>query len=225
MKILLVEDEPALTASITSYLAADGHLIEGVGTLEEAMGKKGVYDYECVLIDVGLPDGSGLELIRALKEEHQRAGIIVISARGSTDDKIRGLDLGADDYLPKPFHLAELNARIRALHRRKFFDGKPKIEFAEISVDPAEQSVAVNERPVKLTRSEYALLAYFLANPNRVLTKESVAEHLSGDDADLMDRIDFIYSHVKNLRKKLMDAGAGDYIRSVYGVGYKWARP
>ena len=224
MKILLIEDERDLAASISGYLTADGHLVETVRTLEGAYEKSGVYEYECVLVDIGLPDGSGLDLIARLKKEHQRAGIIIISAKDSVDDRILGLDLGADDYLPKPFHLAELNARIRALQRRKSFDGERLIEFAEILVNPVEQSVTVNGTSVRLTRSEYSLLLYFLANPNRVITKESVAEHLSGDAADLLDRIDFIYSHVKNLRKKLMDAGARDHIQSVYGIGYKWSR-
>jgi DNA-binding response OmpR family regulator len=224
LKILLIEDEPNLAASISGYLSTDGHLVESVGTLEAALDKSGVYEYDCILVDIGLPDGSGLDIIRQLKADHQRAGIIIVSARDSIDDRITGLDLGADDYLPKPFHLAELNARIRALHRRKSFAGEQVIEFGEIIVNPTEQSVKVSDRPIKLTRSEYSLLEYFLANPNRVITKESVAEHISGDDADLLDRIDFIYSHVKNLRKKLVDAGSGDYIQSVYGVGYKWAK-
>ncbi|MCP9234725.1 response regulator transcription factor [Lewinella sp. JB7] len=224
MKILLIEDEPDLASSISSYLSADGYLVETVRTLAGAYGKSGVYEYDCVLIDIGLPDGSGLDLVASLKREHHRAGIIIISAKDSINDRINGLDLGADDYLPKPFHLAELNARIRALQRRKSFDGQRIIEFGKILVNPVEQSVTVAGSLVRLTRSEYNLLLYFLANPNRVITKESVAEHLSGDNADLLDRIDFIYSHVKNLRKKLVDAGASDYIHSVYGVGYKWSQ-
>lgn len=224
MKLLLIEDEPDLAATISRYLAADGYLVETVNTLAAAYDKSSVYEYDCVLVDIGLPDGNGLDLIARLKAEHQRAGIIIISAKDSIDDRIKGLDLGADDYLPKPFHLAELNARIRALQRRKSFAGARLIEFDALLVNPVEQHVSVSGRAVKLTRTEYNLLLYFLANPNRVITKESVAEHLSGDDADLLDRIDFIYSHVKNLRKKLVDAGAGDYIQSVYGVGYKWSR-
>ncbi len=225
MKILLIEDEAALADSISGYLAADGHLCETVGTLEQAFTKAAGHEYDCILVDIGLPDGSGLEIIGELKTEHHRSGIIIISARHSLDDKVKGLDLGADDYLAKPFHLAELNARLRALQRRKAFAGAQTIDFGEILVRPEEQLVTVHDRPVKLTRSEYTLLLYFLASPNRVITKESVAEHLSGDDAELLDRIDFIYSHVKNLRKKLVDAGAADYIQSVYGVGYKWTRP
>lgn len=222
MKILLVEDEPDLAASIAEYLTTDGSLVEISPTLQGACAKSEVYEYDCILVDIGLPDGSGLELIRELKKRQQKTGIIIISAKNSLSDKIEGLDLGADDYLAKPFHLAELNSRIRALHRRKFFNGDSLIEFREISVNTAQQNVWVNSDLINLTRSEYALLLYFLANPNRVITKESIAEHLSGDDADLLDSISFIYSHVKNLRKKLVDTGAGDYISSVYGVGYKW---
>lgn len=223
MKILLIEDEPALAASISGYLTQDGHLVETVATVRMALSKLGVYEYDCLLVDIGLPDGSGLEVIRQLKRDHQRAGIIIISARNSLDDRVRGLDLGADDYLSKPFHLAELNARIRALQRRKSFNGERVIEFGELTVHPAKQLVTVSGRAVGLTRSEYALLEYFLANPNRVLTKEGIAEYLSGDAADLLDSIDFIYSHVKNLRRKLVRAGARDYILNVYGVGYKWS--
>ena len=224
MKILLIEDEPALTSSIAGYLTGDGYLVESVATLREAYAKSGVYEYDCILVDIGLPDGNGLDLIARLKQEHQRAGIIVISAKDSIDDRITGLDLGADDYLPKPFHLAELNARIRALQRRTAFSGERLIEYGDVLVNPTEQRVTVNGEDVRLTRSEYNLLLYFLANPHRVITKESVAEHLSGDNADLLDSIDFIYSHIKNLRKKLVEAGAEDYVRSIYGVGYKWSR-
>ncbi|PHN02141.1 response regulator transcription factor [Flavilitoribacter nigricans] len=223
MKILIIEDEPALAQAMTTYLEQEGNLCETAATFEEAWLKSGVYEYDCILVDIGLPGGTGLDIIRKLKKEHKQAGIIIVSAKDSIDDKITGLEIGSDDYLPKPFHLAELNARIKALLRRRKFGGEPQIRFREIVVDPQKQEVLVNEMPIRLTRSEYALLLYFLANPNRVLTKESVAEHLSGDSADLLDTIDFIYSHIKNLRKKLMDAGAGDYIKSVYGMGYKWS--
>lgn len=224
MKILLVEDEPQLSTSIQSYLTDEGNICTTVDNLRSARDKAADYEYDCILVDIGLPDGSGLDVIQQIKQQQPRTGVIIISAKNSLDDKISGLDLGADDYLSKPFHLAELNARIKALTRRNHFDGEQLIQFREITVNPAEQKVTVNEDALNLTRSEYTLLLYLLANQNRVLTKESVAEHLSGDDADLLDRIDFIYSHVKNLRKKLVDAGASDYIKSVYGVGYKWAR-
>jgi DNA-binding response OmpR family regulator len=223
MKILLIEDEPQLSNAIQTFLVGEGNICTVVPTLHQAINKATDYEYDCILVDIGLPDGSGLDVIQRIKTNHPRTGIIIISAKNSLDDKISGLDLGADDYLPKPFHLAELNARIKALARRNHFDGEQLIQFKEIEVNPAEQKVSVNQCMLNLTRSEYTLLLYLLANQNRVLTKESVAEHLSGDDADLLDKIDFIYSHVKNLRKKLVDAGSGDYINSVYGIVYKWS--
>lgn len=223
MKILIIEDEPALAEAVAKYLEQEGNLCEIAANFDEAWLKSGVYEYDCILVDIGLPGGSGLDIIRRLKEEHKRAGIIIISAKDSIDDKISGLEIGSDDYIPKPFHLAELNARIKALVRRRQFDGELLIKFREIQVNCQELSVEVNGHLIKLTRSEYSLLLYFLANQNRVLTKESVAEHLSGDSTDLLDTIDFIYSHIKNLRKKLMDAGAEDYIQSIYGMGYKWS--
>ena len=222
MKILIIEDEPIMAEAMATYLEQEGNLCEKAATFEEAWLKSGVYEYDCILVDISLPGGTGLDIIRKLKEEHKQAGIIIVSAKDSIEDKITGLEIGSDDYLPKPFHLAELNARIKALLRRRQFGGEPRIEFQEILVEPQEQKVLVQGQTVKLTRSEYSLLLYFLANQHRVLTKESVAEHLRGDSAELLDAIDFIYSHIKNLRKKLMDAGAEDYIQSVYGMGYKW---
>ena len=223
MKILIIEDEPTLARSMADYLAAEGNRCELAADFAEAWDKTGLYDYDCILVDVTLPGGSGLEIVRKLKADHQRAGIIIVSAKDSIDDRISGLELGSDDYLPKPFHLAELNARIKALVRRNQFGGRQEIIYREIRVRPHERGVTIAGRPVRLTRSEYDLLLYFLANQQRVLTKESVAEHLSGDQADLLDSIDFIYSHIKNLRKKLVDAGGENYIQSIYGLGYKWA--
>ena len=225
MKILIIEDEPALASSIEQYLQQDGFLCEVAPTFDEAMLKSGAYEYDCILVDITLPGGSGLDVIQALKKEHSKAGIIIISARHSLDDKIKGLEIGSDDYLAKPFHLSELNARIKALLRRKQFNGEQHIEFHEISVLMDKQEVQVNQHPLTLTRSEYRLLLYFLANRNRVLSKESIAEHLAGDQADMLDSLDFIYSHIKNLRKKLVHAGAEDYIQAVYGMGYKFAGP
>ena len=223
MKILIIEDEPALASSIQEYLEQEGYLCELASTFEEAMVKSGAYEYDCILVDITLPGGSGLDVIRTLKREHSKAGIIIISARHSLDDKIKGLEIGSDDYLAKPFHLSELNARIKALLRRKQFDGEQRIDFHEISVEVDKQEVRVNREHLTLTRSEYRLLLYFLANRNRVLSKESIAEHLAGDQADMLDSLDFIYSHIKNLRKKLANAGAEDYIHAVYGTGYKFS--
>lgn len=223
MKILIIEDEPALASSIEQYLQQDGYLCEVAPTFDDAMLRSGAYQYDCILVDITLPGGSGLDVIRTLKREHSKAGIIIISAKHSLDDKIKGLEIGSDDYLTKPFHLSELNARIKALLRRKQFNGEQRIDFHEISVWMDKQEVQVNQQPLALTRSEYRLLLYFLANRRRVLSKESIAEHLAGDEADMLDSLDFIYSHIKNLRKKLVQAGAEDYIQAVYGMGYKFS--
>ena len=223
MKILIIEDEPALASSIEQYLQQDGYLCEVAPTFDDAMLRSGAYEYDCILVDITLPGGSGLDVIRTLKREHSKAGIIIISAKHSLDDKIKGLEIGSDDYLAKPFHLSELNARIKALLRRKQFNGEQRIDFHEISVWMDKQEVKVNQEFLNLTRSEYRLLLYFLANRNRVLSKESIAEHLAGDQADMLDSLDFVYSHIKNLRKKLVQAGAEDYIQAVYGMGYKFS--
>ncbi|MCB0549133.1 MAG: response regulator transcription factor [Phaeodactylibacter sp.] len=223
MKILIIEDEPALASSIEQYLEQEGYLCELAYTFAEAMIKSGAHEYDCILVDLTLPGGNGLDVIRALKKEHSKAGIIIISAKHSLDDKIKGLEIGSDDYLAKPFHLSELNARIKALLRRKQFNGEQRIDFHEISVWMDKQEVKVNQEFLNLTRSEYRLLLYFLANRNRVLSKESIAEHLAGDQADMLDSLDFVYSHIKNLRKKLVQAGAEDYIQAVYGMGYKFS--
>lgn len=221
MKILLVEDEKLLAAAILDFLSAEGHVCEWAADALSANGKIGVYEYDCALVDIMLPDGSGLDLVRKLKETRSRAGIIILSAKNSLDDKVRGLDLGADDYLTKPFHLSELNARLNSLRRRRQFDGDPEIVFGPIKVLPDAKEVRVNDRPVALTRKEYDLLVYLLANPGRVLTKAAISEHLYGDDIDQVDCFDFLYSQMKNLRKKLTERGCPDYIQTIYGVGYK----
>ena len=223
MKILLVEDELSLAQSIVDYLREEGYLVEHAPTYALAAEKIELYQYDCILVDIMLPDGNGLDLIRRLKLLESPAGILVLSAKNSLDDRIAGLDLGSDDYLTKPFYLAELNARLKALFRRRQFGGSPDIAFADIRVKPGERQVFIQDQPLECTPKEYELLLYFLANQNRVLTRESIAEHLLGDDADQMDDFNFIYSHVKNLRRKLIDRGCRDYIRAVYGVGYKFS--
>ena len=223
MKILIIEDEPALASSIAEYLEQDGFLCEVAGTYAEAMLKSDVYEYDCILVDISLPGGSGLDVIRSLKVRQSNVGIIIISAKYSLDQKIKGLEIGSDDYLTKPFHLSELNARVKALLRRKQFSGQQSIDFQEITLLTTQQVVTVNGIPLNLTLSEYRLLLYFLANQHRVLSKESIAEHLAGDQADMLDSLDFIYSHIKNLRKKMVNAGAQDYIHAVYGMGYKFS--
>jgi DNA-binding response OmpR family regulator len=222
VKILLIEDEPELRKSIKQYFHQEGYLVESAADYTKASEKAEDYDYDCVLVDITLPGGNGLDIVKQLKKNNSKAGIIIISAKNSLDDKIIGLDLGADDYLPKPFHLSELNARIKALVRRRNFEGNKAITANEITIIPEERKVSVNENEVVLTGKEYDLLLFFISNKNRVLSKNSIAEHLWGDDTDQVDSYDFIYTHLKNLRKKLSEKGCIDYIQTVYGIGYSF---
>ena len=221
MKILVVEDEAALRAALMSTLRQSGYVVEEAATCAQAQEKIELYQYDCVLLDLTLPDGSGLNLLRALKAEGSAAGVLIITARDALDDKIKGLDLGADDYLIKPFHLSELNARVRAIIRRRSFNGQQQIAFRELLVLPDLAEAYVRGELLSLTKKEYDLLLYLLANPGRILTKEAIAEHLCGDAVDTADSFDFIYTHLKNLRKKMQEKGVENYIRTMYGVGYK----
>jgi len=222
MKILLIEDEKDLGESIISYLKSSGYICDYVRDFDEANQAIHLYQYDCIIVDITLPDGSGLDIIRNLKAGHSRAGVIIISAKNALDDKLTGLELGADDYLTKPFHLAELNARIRSVIRRRQYDGENQVVFNEIIIKPDEFKAFINNGPVELTKKEFGLLLYFVTNRNQALTKEMIAEQLWGSQADLVDSFEFIYSHMKNLRKKLIAAGAKDYIQTVYGIGYRF---
>ena len=222
MKILLVEDELALGESVASFLVKEGYVCEWVKDFRAADGKIGIYDYDCALIDITLPDGSGLNVVRDLKRTNPETGIIIISAKNSLDDKVSGLDLGADDYLTKPFHLAELNSRIKSLLRRRKFDGNKEIIAGDIKIVPDKFSVFVNDKSISLTKKEYDLLLFFISNKNRVLTKEAIAGHLWGDHIDSAESFDFVYTHLKNLRRKIVDKGGEDHIRTIYGIGYKF---
>lgn len=222
MKILIVEDEPSLSESIESYLKQEGNICETAMNYGDAHLKVHVYDYDCILVDIGLPDGSGLTLIEELKGNRSEAGIIIISAKDSLDDRIDGLDLGADDYLTKPFHLSELNARIQAVQRRKNFDGELKSTIGPLTVYPAQKEVYIDGALLELTTKEYDLLNYFITNKNRVLSKEAIAEHVWGDHYDMVDSFDFIYVHIRNLRKKIKKHAGEDLIKTVYGMGYKF---
>ena len=222
MKVLIIEDEPSLSKSIATYLRQENYAVEAVPTYAEALQKVDQFDYDCILLDIMLPDGNGLNVLKILKQDKRTEGIIVISAKDSIDDKISGLHLGADDYLAKPFYLPELSARVAAVIRRRRFEGSSELVLNEIKVDTASRAVMVNEQPVDLTKKEFDLLVYFMVNKNRVLSKTAIAEHLSGAEADLYDNFDFIYAHIKNLKKKMTMAGAPDYLKSVYGMGYKF---
>lgn len=221
MKVLIIEDEQELSRAIELYLSSENFVCETAGDYYEAMHKISIYEYSCILLDIMLPYGSGLEILRELKKQRKADGVLIISARNAIDDKIQGLNLGADDYLAKPFHLAELSARIAAIIRRKLFDGKNQIRFGDLAIDISDKNVRYKKQCVELTRKEYELLVYFAGNKNRVITKEAIAEHLWGDDIDLKSNYDFIYTHIKNIRKKLMAAGCPDYIKAVHGMGYK----
>jgi DNA-binding response OmpR family regulator len=222
MKVLLIEDEKELSASIETYLKQENYLCETALTYDQAEEKINLYQYDCIIVDISLPDGNGLDIIRELKEDQSETGIIIISAKNSLDDKLSGLGIGADDYLTKPFHLSELNARIKSIIRRRNFSGKHELVFNEIRIIPEAMHVFVNEKPILLTKKEFDLLIYFISNRDRVLTKESLAEHLWGEVMDTADSFDFIYTHIKNIRRKIMEKGGRDYIQTIYGMGYKF---
>lgn len=223
MKLLLVEDEIDLQESIVTYLQSEGFAIETASDYIEGEDKVSLYNYDCLIIDITLPGGSGLDLIRLLKQKDTEAGVIIISAKNSLDDKLVGLDIGADDYLTKPFHLSELNARIKSIIRRRNFKGGNTLDYNEIQITFDSRKVTVSDKEIVLTKKEYDLLLYFITNQSKVLDKEAIAEHLWGDNMSLMaDSYDFIYTHIKNLRKKLIDAGSIDYIHTVYGIGYQF---
>ncbi|HEY8690852.1 MAG TPA: response regulator transcription factor [Chitinophagaceae bacterium] len=220
MKILIIEDEKGLSETIATYLKSEDYVCEVASTFSKALEKTELYDYDCILLDITLPGGSGLEILRELKANNKMDGVLIISAKNSLDDKVLGLTLGADDYLAKPFHLSELSARIGAIIRRKNFDGNNLLKFAGVNIDTSAKLVSINNKPLELTRKEYELLLYFVSNKQKVISKNAIAEHLWGDGME--GNNDFIYTHIKNLRKKLIDAGNTDYIKSVYGMGYKF---
>ena len=222
MKILIIEDEKELSKSIVTYLKQENYLCEIAPDFKTAMDKTESFDYDCILLDISLPDGNGLTVLKELKENKKTDGVIIISAKNSIDDRIAGLNLGADDYLSKPFHLSELSARISAVIRRRRFDGNKVIVLNEITIDTIAKLVAINNMAIDLTRKEYDLLLYLVSNKNRVISKNAIAESISGDGADLYDNFDFIYAHMKNLKKKLTVAGCEYYIKSIYGMGYKF---
>ncbi|MBK9488812.1 MAG: response regulator transcription factor [Haliscomenobacter sp.] len=222
MKLLIIEDEPALSKSIAAYLAGESYLCEFADTFAKALEKIALYSYDCILLDLMLPGGSGLKILEELKRQNKADGVIIISAKNALEDKIQGLQIGADDYLAKPFHLSELTARIHAVIRRKQFGHSNLIKQNELEIDLLAKSVQVKEMPVLLTKKELDLLLYFIGNKNRVISKAALAEHLSGDLADMLDSHDFVYAHIKNLKKKLHEAGCDSYLKTIYGVGYKW---
>ena len=209
MKILIIEDERQLSDNIKNYLSAQKYLCEQAFNYNEARMKVGVYAYDCILLDLMLPGGDGLDILRFIRQRNNQAGVIIISAKGSLDDRIKGLEIGADDY-------------VYALIRRKNFTANNKVSSNGITIDLLEKSARVGDTTLQLTPTEYELLLFFITNRNRVVSKEAIAEHLSGEMADLLDNFDFIYSHIKNLKAKMAKAHVVDCIKTIYGTGYKW---
>lgn len=225
MKILIIEDEKDMRQNMLATLEKENFLVEPVATYNEAMSKIGVYDYDCILLDIGLPDGNGLEILKTLKDKGYSDSVIIVSAKDSIDDKVHGLELGADDYLPKPFHMAELNARVKAVLRRRKMEGNNLLEVANLTININNHQVSVDGESLELNRKEFDVLFYLCTNQNRLVSKSALAEHVWGDYIDQTDNFDFIYSQIKNLRKKLCDKNAEIEIKAVYGIGYKLLVP
>jgi DNA-binding response OmpR family regulator len=222
MKLLVIEDEQELRNSISDFFNKSGAIAIGVANKFEAEDKLISHQFDAIVLDITLPDGSGIDIIPIIKETQSNSGILILSAKNSLDDKIKGLDLGADDYLTKPFHLAELNSRIKALVRRNIYKGEDSVSFNEIRVNLTESQAYIDNETIQLTKKEFDLLLYLINNQNRVLTKESIAEHLWGDNIEYLENYDFIYTHIKNLRKKIIANGGNDYLKTVHGIGYKY---
>ena len=221
MKLLIIEDEKDLSDSICTYLGKEQFICETAYDYNLAIEKIHISEYACIILDITLPYGSGMDLLKTVKAEGKTDGILIISAKNSLEDKIQGLQLGADDYLAKPFHLSELAARVNAIIRRKVHGGNNIVSFNEISIDTLAKQVSIKNDLVELTRKEYDLLLYFISNQRRVISKNALVAHLWHHEMGTGESVDFIYTHIKNLRKKLQEKGCGDYIKSLYGMGYK----
>ncbi|MGP1540324.1 response regulator transcription factor [Bacteroides pyogenes] len=223
MKILIIEDEASLLEVMTSFLEKEQYVVESANTYQGALAKVADYDYDCILLDIMLPDGNGIDLLKELQKIKKNQNVIIISAKDSVEDKVAGLEIGADDYLSKPFHLAELNARIRSVFRRKDLQGDTLVRLENVTVNPTTHEAYVDGNRLELNRKEYNILLYFMTRPNHLIDKAVLAEAVWGDHIDQADNFDFIYTQVKNLRKKMNEAGAGIEIKAVYGLGYKLA--
>lgn len=224
MKILVIEDEPSLRTMMCDMLEKEKYIVESAGNFHRAEEKINDYEYDVILLDIMLPGGSGMELLKILKESKKQAHVLIISAKDSLEDKLEGLDLGADDYITKPFHLAELSARIRSVTRRGLKQGSDTINYGNVSLNTLTRKCTVGEAEVQLVRKEYDILLHFMTRPDHVSNKLTLAEAVWGDNIDQADNFDFIYAQIKNLRKKLQAAGADIEIKAVYGFGYKLTR-
>ena len=222
MKVLIIEDNLDLSLNMQEFLLGEGYICEWSTTCQQAKDKLLGFQYDCIILDIMLPDGSGLNLLKFIKDKNLKCNVLIVSAKNSLDDKVDGLNLGADDYLTKPFHLSDLNARLKAIFRRNALEGNNTVTFKEIVLNTLSLEARINSTVIDLTKKEFDLLLYFLINKNRVLTRQSLAEHLWGDYADNLANFDFVYQHVKNLRKKISAANGKDYIGTVYGIGYKF---
>lgn len=223
MKILIVEDEPELLKSINNYLVQNDFRCSQADNIRSAQAYLDENDYDCIVLDITFPVGSGFDIIKRLKAAGKNCGILIISAKNSLDDRLAGLELGADDYLIKPFHLPEMAARLHAIHRRRFFNGNDILTFDALTVNVQDKYVKTENGSVELTKKEFDLLLYFISNNEKVVTKQSIIDHLWGEQAAMTDNHDLIYVHIKNLRKKLVEKGCPDYISAVYGVGYRFS--
>lgn len=222
MKLLIIEDQRALSDNIAKFLSSQDYICEQAFTRNEAMVKADLYDYECILLDLMLPDGNGMDILRWMKLNKPQTGVIIVSAKDATDDIVEGLKIGADDYISKPFNLSELAMRIFALIRRRNFQASNTLSEGDLSIDLSQKDVSIKGTHVELTKSEYELLLFLLGNKGKVISKSAIAEHLTGDMADMMDNFNFVFAHMKNLKKKLAAAGLTDHIKTLYGTGYKW---
>ena len=221
MKLLIVEDEISMQKSISTYFEKSGYICEICSSQKSAQEKITLYHYDCVILDITLPDGNGLTILEYIKKNKLKTGVVILSAKDSIDDKVKGLTLGADDYLAKPFHFTELNARVTAIVRRLHFEGNHQIEVGNIRFNLEEQKAYVLDNELVLKKKEYELLLFLVSNSNRIVSKSSIAEHIWGDNSDRTDTYDFLYSQIKNLRKKLHDHHANFNIQAIYGLGYK----
>jgi DNA-binding response OmpR family regulator len=221
MKLLVIEDEPSLRESIVQYFTQEGFLCEQAGTFNEGIQKADNFQYDCIILDINLPGGNGLKLLDHIRKDKKTDGVIIISARDALEDRIAGLDSGADDYLTKPFHLSELNARVKALIRRKYGSGSSILEAGNLKLDLSAKTVSVNKNAVSFTKNEFELLLFLITNQNRVVSRQSIAEHLYGEQTDNLASFDFVYSHIKNLKRKLKENGCNEILQAVYGLGYK----